>query len=123
MHSQVESALTTLAAKFALDILEALRGIPLEQLAHARNHMQSPPLSRRASLRTPQNTRSSSKGDPTIAQLVSLLERQPGGLRAEVLRAKLGIDRGAMQRVTADALRAKTIRKSGARRGTRYFAA
>jgi hypothetical protein len=59
--------------------------------------------------------------DDTVASMLDVLRRAPAGLRAEDLRRKLGVPPHAMLRAVRKALDAKQIRRTGARRGTRYF--
>jgi hypothetical protein len=58
-----------------------------------------------------------------VQSIVSLLESNPNGLRAEQIRGALGLDAKELPRPLADGLSAGTITKQGQKRATTYFAA
>ncbi len=57
----------------------------------------------------------------TKAEIVSLLGKQPKGLRAEEIRSKLGLSKQEVPRPIIDALTEKLITKKGQKRATTYF--
>ena len=57
-----------------------------------------------------------------VPKVVALLHANPKGLRAEQIRAKLGLDSREMPRPLAEALRKKLVSKKGRKRATTYFA-
>ncbi len=57
-----------------------------------------------------------------VGRIVSLLHSNKKGLRAEDIRAKLGIDRRELPRPLAEALKKKLVSKKGKKRATTYFA-
>jgi hypothetical protein len=57
-----------------------------------------------------------------VDSIVSLLERRPDGLRAEQIRAELGLEAKELPRPIAEALAGKRINKQGQKRATTYFA-
>jgi hypothetical protein len=57
-----------------------------------------------------------------VDSIVSLLERRPDGLRAEQIRAELGLEAKELPRPIAEALASKRINKQGQKRATTYFA-
>ena len=58
----------------------------------------------------------------TVESIVKLLKTNTKGLRAEQIRAKLGLARKEIPRPIAAALEAKKITKKGQKRATTYFA-
>ena len=66
--------------------------------------------------------RSASDIGAVVERIVALLGQNPKGLRAEEIRAKLGLDAKELPRPIADALAAKKISKQGEKRATTYFA-
>ena len=66
--------------------------------------------------------RSASDIGAVVERIVTLLGQNPKGLRAEEIRAKLGLDAKELPRPIADALAAKKISKQGEKRATTYFA-
>lgn len=57
-----------------------------------------------------------------VEQIVSLLRSNSSGLRAEEIRAKLGLSAAELPRPIGEALVSKQISKTGEKRATRYFA-
>jgi hypothetical protein len=55
--------------------------------------------------------------------IVALLKQSPKGLRAEEIRAELGLQAKEMPRPLKEAVDAGRLRKSGQKRATTYFAA
>jgi hypothetical protein len=56
-----------------------------------------------------------------VDRIVELLSKNPKGLRAEQIRAELGLSAKELPRPIAKALEAKRIRKTGQKRATTYF--
>jgi hypothetical protein len=54
--------------------------------------------------------------------IVSLVKKHKGGLRAEQIRAELGIAKKEWARPLEDALASKKLTKKGEKRATTYFA-
>ncbi len=59
----------------------------------------------------------------TLELVVLLLRGQPGGMRAEYLRKKLGVSKPEITRALKQGLESKKIVSKGERRATTYFAA
>lgn len=57
-----------------------------------------------------------------VDNIVTLLEKNPGGLRAEQIREALNCQAKELPRPLADALAEGRITKSGQKRATTYFA-
>jgi hypothetical protein len=57
-----------------------------------------------------------------IDEIATLLASHPEGLRAEQIRAALGVEAKELPRPLADALAAGRVTKTGQKRATTYFA-
>ncbi len=57
-----------------------------------------------------------------VDQIVAVLEKHPDGLRAEEIRAAIGVSAKELPRPLGDALDGKRITKKGQKRATTYFA-
>jgi uncharacterized Zn finger protein len=60
--------------------------------------------------------------DEVVDRIIELLRRNKRGLRAEQIRAALGLEAKALSRSIAAALAAKKVRTTGRTRATTYFA-
>jgi ribosomal protein L12E/L44/L45/RPP1/RPP2 len=127
-RNSLEEHVQALAVKFAQDVLAALKGASLSDIASLAG--SSPALSTtaaqpRAAARAPAKRarRSAEDLDRTVERLVRALEKAPDGLRAEALRVELGLAAKDMPRPLSLALESKRIKKRGQKRATTYFAA
>jgi hypothetical protein len=125
--------LNELASSFASEVLDAIRGASLEDLVAA-----SPVGGRRArpaSAAGPMDTaarpargrrgrlprRSMDDIAQVVERIVSLLEQNPEGLRAEQIREKLGLQAKELPRPLKESLDSGRVGKSGQKRATTYF--
>lgn len=112
----LQSTIQDLASQFAADILAAIRSAPLEELVGGTSASRTP--------RTPKGDRLPRRSEEDVAKLVDricgLLGKAKDGLRAEVLREKLGIEAKELPRPIAQAIKEKRIAKSGNKRATTY---
>jgi len=141
MTASLRDTIQELAASFAAGVLGAIRGSSLEEiLAEASGGV------RRGPGRPPKNSfglaavpggrgaRRSGRGskgrlgrrsagalERVVDRIVELLSKSSKGLRAEQIRAKLGLSAKELPRPIAMALAAKRIRKVGQKRATTYF--
>ena len=130
LHQQINA----LAAEFAHSLLRAVRGASLEDIlrethaghsAHsgatrtAPRHATRAPTPRRARGRL--RRRSETDIQHVVDRIVSLLHSNKKGLRAEQIRAKLGIQRRELPRPLHEALSKKLVSKKGKKRATTYF--
>lgn len=134
-RNSLEQHVQALAAKFAQDVLAALQGASLSDiaaLAGSRALSSSRPVDdvaddtgSRAKGKTggKRARRSAEDLGRTVDKLVRALEKAPEGLRAEALRVELGLAAKDMPRPLALALAEKRIKKRGEKRATTYFAA
>jgi hypothetical protein len=127
--SNLRRAIEALAGELAEGVLRALRGATLADLmgdggavAISRAPASASSAAPKRRVRGKRVRRSSSDLEGAVGKIVSTL-RVAGakGLRAEVLRKRVGLGRRAMMRPVALALSSKRIRKTGEKRATTYF--
>jgi hypothetical protein len=134
----LRQTLNDLAASFASDVLEAIRGASLEDLvgpsaANGRRRLggaiassgdgvplQAPKARRGRSGRLARR----SAGDiaQVIESIAGLLRQSPRGLRAEQIRKKLGLEAKELPRPLKEGLDGGKFAKVGQKRATTYFA-
>lgn len=133
MTTSLRQRLDELASAFASEVLDAIRGAPLQELvgAHsaglrvARRSVtvdgpSAPVAARGRGGRLPR--RSADDIEQVVEQIVGLLRQTPKGLRAEQIREKLGLEAKELPRPLAEALDSGRLAKSGQKRATTYFA-
>jgi len=129
----IQETIQSLAADFAASVLAAIREATLEEIVELKVAGTSTPSSKRATAPTASHksvpARASSgrlarRSDEDVAKVVdricALLAKAKDGLRAEVLREKLGVEAKELPRPIAQALKEKRITKSGNKRATTY---
>ncbi len=145
--SNLRTTLDHLASVFASSVLDAIRGASLQEIlaesassagggrrggrsrleasvvSESGSHLGAPSSPAGARRRRGRLARRSA-GDISqiVDSIVSLLERRPDGLRAEQIRAELGLEAKELPRPIAEALAGKRINKQGQKRATTYFA-
>ena len=142
--SNLRMTLDHLASVFASSVLDAIRGASLQEIlaesagggarrpgrprleatvATEASHAGAPSSPAGARRRRGRLARRSA-GDISqiVDSIVSLLERRSDGLRAEQIRAELGLEAKELPRPIAEALASKRINKQGQKRATTYFA-
>ena len=136
----LHSALNELAASFASSVLNALRSASLEDLM-AESSKSAGPALRRATrgfvgnghatatpkvAHTSREGRLKHRGPEDIAkaldQVIALVKKHKAGLRAEQVRAKLGMQAKEMPRILKEGLSKKVLKSKGQKRATTYFA-
>jgi hypothetical protein len=140
MSTSLKSTVESLAASFAHQVLDALRSLSLEEIlaasrqtgrARAPVTASAAPRSNgaRAGRLAPAKVengrlarRSAEDIDGAVDRIVAVLKKHRGGLRAEQLRAELGVARKELPRPIARALADRRITKKGEKRATTYFA-
>lgn len=140
--SSLRSTLTDLAQTFAANVLEAIRQMSLDEILaetqgggavgggrggpRARVALEVGAAGRTGRKKAVGGGRLSRRSADDIAaivdDIVGLLEKHSEGLRAEQIRAQLGLEAKELPRPLADALAAKRISKKGQKRATTYFA-
>jgi hypothetical protein len=134
MPSTLRNRLNDLAASFSAGVLDAIRGASLEELlsessgGKSRARLPAPgavaasvgPTRRRRSGRLPR--RSAGDISQAVERIVGLLGDNPGGLRAEQIRQKLGLQAKELPRPLKEGLEGGRLSKVGRKRATTYFA-
>lgn len=133
----LRSALDRLASEFVASVLAAVRGASLEELgagseggirrgpgrppkAAATNGEVKPARVARSSRRLPR--RSAEEIAAALDQVVALVKKHKGGLRAEQIRSTLRMQAKEMPRVLKDELAKKKLKAKGQKRATTYTA-
>lgn len=135
--SNLRSRLSDLASSFADSVVEAIRSSSLEELLNesggARPRAQvaerMPKTAARAPLaRAPKSAtgrlprRSADDIAAELAKIVALVSKHKDGLRAEQIRAELGLQAKELPRVLKEGLASRALRSRGQKRATTYFA-
>ena len=136
MPTSLQSTLNDLAASFANNVLAAIRGASLDELIAPNGQVRpngrvtaartAPPASpapgraARSSGRLPR--RSPEDIAAVLGQVVSLVKKHKEGLRAEQIRAELGLQPKEMPRILKEGLERKALKSKGQKRATTYFA-
>ena len=139
--SPLRTTIHELAQAFADSLLEAIRRAPVGDIsgperperpvvgrAAARTRSSASakkakdaPRAVKASTRRPKR-RSPQDIAGALAQIVAVVKKAKGGMRAEQIRTVLGMHPKEMPRVLHEGLAKKTLRKKGQKRATTYFA-
>lgn len=134
--STLRAQIDRLAAQFAGQIIDALRGASLDDLlaiagngGGARGRGRPAGSTSGLELGGRRRGRGGRLGRRTaddigrmVDGIVGLLQKSSGGLRAEQIREALNVEAKELPRPLADALAAGRITKSGQKRATTYFA-
>ncbi len=135
--SNLRSRLSDLASSFADSVVEAIRSSSLEELLNesggARPRAQAAERMPKAAAKTalakaPKSTtgrlprRSADDIAAELAKIVALVSKHKDGLRAEQIRAELGLQAKELPRVLKEGLASRALRSRGQKRATTYFA-
>jgi hypothetical protein len=131
--STLRVSLRELASSFAEQVMDAIRGASLEELldgggtgrptrggttaGNPRAPAARPARPGRLARRSPEQITA------VLEQVVGLVKKSKGGLRAEQIRADLGLQAKEMPRVLQEGLARKKLKAKGRKRATTYFAA
>jgi hypothetical protein len=120
--------LSDLASSFADAILDAIRASSLEELLAQSGGAPGPkrgPGRPRGSSGKPGRLPRRSAEDiaSELAKIVALVKKNKGGLRAEQIRAELGLQAKELPRVLKEGLSTKVLKSKGQKRATTYTAA
>jgi hypothetical protein len=127
----LNSSIQSLAESFAASVIQAIRTASLaDVLAETSGPKRGPgrPPSKPGPLRPAHfsSKRLARRSADDIAAMadtiVALVKKHPKGLRAEQIRAELGIDKREWMRPLDAALESKKLAKKGEKRATTYFA-
>ena len=129
--STLHQTINSLASEFAHALLRALRNASLDEIiaethaghsAGGRRTRAAAPAAGRGRRGGRLRRRSQTDINAVVTKVVALLKTHKKGLRAEEIRAKLGLDRREIPRPLAEALKKKLVSKKGKKRATTYFA-
>ena len=139
MSTELRNHINHLAMQFASQLMAALKTASLSDLAAesasqsggaggrrgpgrpAKGGSAKAPSESAAGRGGKRRRRSAADIGETVEAIVKLLKTNTKGLRAEQIRAKLGLARKEIPRPIAMALEAKKITKKGQKRATTYF--
>jgi hypothetical protein len=123
MATSLRSRLGDLASAFVASVVDAIRDASVEELfaqqGGGRSSRRVAPASGRAAGRLAR--RSGQDIEAVIDQIVELIRQHPKGLRAEEIRAALGLEAKEMPRPLRQGLAAGRFTKSGQKRATTYL--
>ena len=129
----LRTSIQSLAHAFAAGVLNAIRNSSLEDIltetSGAPKRGPGRPPGKRGPGRPPRSSsnrlarRSAEDLAAVTASIVALVTKHPNGLRAEQIRAELGIAKKEWMRPLGLALHSKKLAKKGEKRSTTYFAA
>jgi DNA-binding helix-hairpin-helix protein with protein kinase domain len=129
MSADLQTVIRNLAQSMAAEIVQALRGLSVDEIArldHRPSHRQA------SSRRTPKGAasgkaktrqrRDAKQLQAVVDKLVAVVKANKKGINAEGIRAALKLPRKELPRPIALALKSKKIRKRGQKRATTYYA-
>jgi hypothetical protein len=143
----LQSQLNQLASSFTHAVIEAIREVSLEELVAETGGLKGMPrMPPRAAVaasrgrgrgRVPRRERGPTRRPSSrrlkrrsradiqkaLGDIVSLVENKPRGMRAEQIRAELGMEAKEMPRILGEGLATRRLRKRGQKRATTYYAA
>jgi hypothetical protein len=121
MALNLRASLEQLTTAFAAVVLDAVRSASLDEIvALAREPSPSRPA--RSNPTGTRERRTEEDIAATAVKIVALVKTKKAGMRAEAIRAELGIAQKHWMLPLARALATKKLRKAGAKRATTYFA-
>src|SRR5258706_14945201 len=97
--SSIHAHIHQLTAVFAESVIEFIRASSREGIAaNAKSSAAAPRRRGSKAVRTPLATKAKagSGSDKTVDRILYVLKKNPKGLRSEVLRAKLGLDKAEL---------------------------
>jgi hypothetical protein len=115
MDAPLRQRIVSLANRFADEIIAAITSSLADHFG--RRAAPLPPILRPGARRT------SGELEQVSGRILELVGRHHDGLRAEKLRAELGVSRAALARPLARLLGDGRLRKTGEKRRTTYFVA
>ncbi len=135
----LRSQLNSLASSFADSVLQAIKGASIEELLAegnvraggngraARSAPKTAPRATSAAAKGPRSSRrlprrSAEDIQQSLEEVSGLLKKHPDGLRAEQIRAELGMEAKEMPRILKQGLSSKALKSKGQKRATTYFA-
>jgi hypothetical protein len=126
--STLKTTLESLASDFASQVLLALRGASIDELMEvsrgtAARRPRAPGVGvKRRGKGGRLGRRSTAELEAVLDSIVGLLEKNPKGMRAEQIRESLGVEAKELPRPLAEGLSNGSLKKTGQKRATTYFA-
>jgi hypothetical protein len=133
--STLRTTLDDLASAFSSSVLAAIRSASLEELlgASSEGARRGPGRPRAIPEAAPKPARATRSGRlprrsaediaKALDQVVALVKKNKGGLRAEEIRRQLGMQSNEMPRVLKEGLAKRKLKAKGQKRATTYMAA
>jgi hypothetical protein len=119
----LRSSIQTLAQTFASQLLEAIRGMSLDEILHEAKGGAAVKTNGKTVAKATRKMKQTGRTRAiSVEAIVSIAKKYPRGIRAEVLRRELGTKKDAFSNQMAAAVKSGAVRKTGTRRGTTYFA-
>ena len=130
----LRSQLDALAQSFASQIVEAIRGASLQELVGGESngrravegggqpHPLSVPVPKKRGKNGRLPRRSAEEIAKSLDKIVLLVKTHKNGMRAEEIRAKLGMESKEMPHILKEGLAKKKLTAKGNKRATTYFA-
>ncbi|WP_394837978.1 hypothetical protein LVJ94_13790 [Pendulispora rubella] len=136
----LKNQINKLAEDFAQGVLAAMRSASLDELVGAGARTASAPAKSKAAAAAPRPARGGApaksprgrggrlhrRSDEEIGavgdNIIGLLKAHPEGLRAEQIRAELGLEAKELPRPLKDLVAGKKVKTKGQKRATTYFA-
>lgn len=131
----LRTAISDLASTFVAGVLDSIRGVSLDDLVAeagvgVRRGPGRPKATPDDSTALPTVTssgrlkrRSREEIAKALDEVIALVKKHKGGLRAEQIRAQLKMDRKEMPRVLQEGLSTKKLKSKGQKRATTYTTA
>ncbi len=133
MPSSLSAQLTTLASRFAEQVLDAIKSASLQELVGAKGSAANGrPAQARPTATLPEKARVKPSGRlarrspeeiaKAVDKIVLLVKTHKEGMRAEEIRSRLGLLPKEMPRILKAGVAAKKLSSKGQKRATTYFA-
>jgi hypothetical protein len=137
MPISLRSSLDDLASSFAESVLAAIRGSSLDELLaetgtgipkrgpgrpKGPEKVTTPPTAKRTTKSGRLPRRSVEDIAKLLGEIIAVVKRNKEGLRAEQIRAELGLQAKEMPRILKEGLATKKLKTKGQKRATTYFA-
>src|SRR5262249_47118611 len=114
-------SIARLAESFATQVLSAIRGASLEDIAALSGGRVAAPARGAAAAAPARRGRRGADVSGLTEKVADLLRGKADGLRQEPIRAELGVDKKAITRAINTMLASGALRKEGQKRSTTYF--
>lgn len=131
LRSQIATATESFVESITSIIISSVHGMSLDELSALGTALPGAPARGRAVGATKPVKKAGKTGRlgrrseediaAVVGEIVTLLKKNPGGMRAEDIRVALELQAKELPRPLADAISSKQIKKTGEKRATTYF--